>query len=170
MGLDEITDFVDANIPRILFVVRLSAEALVVFLLCLNSKQPILDERHERKGSHTGLGFGCIRCNENMFAVDVHRGDSVTDDDGVVFKVNGIPFETDDLAASQTVESTEQNRQLQFGSLGNLKELVHFVRIKEAADEMILLGTLNLVRRIRRDQIQLDCVTDEALTLFSLNR
>ena len=93
-----------------------------------------------------------------MLIVEVHRCNGVPDDDGVVLKINRIPFETDGLAAAQTVECAEQNRQLQLGSLGDLKEFVHFVRIKEAADEMILLGAFNLVRRIRRDQIQLDCV------------
>ena len=158
MRLDEITNLIDTDITCILFVVRLPAEPPVVILLRFDGKQPFLDERHQRKGSHTGLGFGGIRRHENVLIVEVHRCNGVPDDDGVVLKINGIPFKTDGFATSQTVESTEQNRQLQFGSLGDFKKLVHFVRIKEAADEMIFLGALNLVSRIRRDQIQLDCV------------
>ena len=66
MGLDKITNLVDADITCILFVVGLPAEPSVVILLRFDSKQPFLDERHQRKGSHTGLGFGGICRHENV--------------------------------------------------------------------------------------------------------
>lgn len=66
MGLDKITNLVDADITCILFVVRLPTEPSVVILLRFDSKQPFLDERHQRKGSHTGLGFGGICRHENV--------------------------------------------------------------------------------------------------------
>ena len=156
--LDEIANLVDEDIACILFVVRLPAEPSVVILLRFDSKQTFLDERHQREGSHTGLGFGGICRHENVLIIEVHRCSGVTDNDGVVLKINGIPFKADGFAAAKAVESTEQNRKLKLGSFGNLKELVHFVGTKEASDEMIFLGTLHFIRRIRRNQIQLDCV------------
>ena len=123
MGLDEITDLIDADITCILLVVRFPAEPSVVVLLHFDGKQPFLDERNQRKGSHTGLGFGGIRCLENVLIVEVHRRNGVPDDNGVVLKINGIPFKTDGFAAAQTVESTEQNRQLQLVPLETSKSL-----------------------------------------------
>ena len=58
MGLDEITDLIDADITCILLVVRFPAEPSGVILLRFDSKQTFLDERNQRKGSHTRLGFG----------------------------------------------------------------------------------------------------------------
>ena len=69
-----------------LLVVRFPAETSVVVLLRFDAKQPFLDERNQRKGSHTGLGFGGIRRHENVLIVEVHRGNGVPDDDGVVLK------------------------------------------------------------------------------------
>ena len=88
MGLDKITNLVDAYISGILFIVRLPAEASVVVLLRFDGKQPFLDERNQRKCTHTGLGFGGICRDENVLIVEVHRCNGVPDDDGVVLKIN----------------------------------------------------------------------------------
>ena len=90
MGLDEITNLVDAEITSILFVVQFPAEPSIVVLLRSDGKPAFLDERHQRKCTHTGLGFGGICRNENMFPVNVHRENDVTDHDGVVLKINRI--------------------------------------------------------------------------------
>lgn len=111
MGLDEITDLVDADITKVFPVVRPSTESSVIVLFCFDCKQPVFDKWNERKGSHTGFSFGRICRNKNMLAVEVYGCDGVLDNDGIIIEINRIPFKTDDLASTQTVECTEENWQ-----------------------------------------------------------
>ena len=48
----------------------------------------------------------------------------MTDRDGVIFKVNGIPLQAKSLTPAQSIKCTEQNREFQLGSFGDLEELV----------------------------------------------
>ena len=141
---DEIADLIDADIAKVFFVVRPSAEPSVVVLLSFDGKQTVLDKLNERKGSHTGFGFGRICRNNNVFAVEVDGCDGVFDDDGIIFKINRIPFQTDNLYCVADRRNTEQDRQFCFVPLETSKAGSLLVSIKEAADEMIFLGTFYL--------------------------
>ncbi len=66
------------------------------------------------------------------------------DGNGVMLKVNGIPFQTDCLTAAKSVECAEQNRQLKLASLGGCKESVHLIGIIEAANKAVLFGRSTL--------------------------
>ena len=68
----------------------------------------------------------------------------MTDGDGVLIKVDGIPFQTDCFTPAQTVERTEQNWQFKFASLCSLEKSVDLFGIIEAADVAVFLRTLNL--------------------------
>ena len=48
----------------------------------------------------------------------------MTDRDEVIFKVNGIPLQAKSLTPAQSIKCTEQNREFQLGSFGDLEELV----------------------------------------------
>ena len=48
----------------------------------------------------------------------------MTDGDGVLVKVDGIPFQTDCFTPAQTVERTEQNWQFKFASFCSLEKSV----------------------------------------------
>lgn len=79
----------------------------------------------------------------------------MTDGDGVLVKVDGIPFQTDCFTPAQTVERTEQNRKLKFASLCSLEKNVDLISIIEAADVTVFLRTLNLIRRVYINQVNL---------------
>ena len=53
---DEIADLIDADIAKVFFVVRPSAEPSVVVLLSFDGKQTVLDKLNSG-GSHTGFVF-----------------------------------------------------------------------------------------------------------------
>ena len=78
----------------------------------------------------------------------------MTDRDGVIFKVNGIPLQAKSLTPAQSIKCTEQNREFQLGSFGDLKELVYLLCIIEAADEAVFFRTVYPVGGIRRNQIK----------------
>ena len=74
----------------------------------------------------------------------------------VGFKVDGIPFQTQHLAAAQTVEGCQQNRDLQLGALCDLRQSMNLIGTVIAAFELVLLRTLDLICRIGGDQVDLD--------------
>ena len=68
----------------------------------------------------------------------------MTNGDGVLVKVDGIPFQTDCFTPAQTVERTEQNWQFKFASFCSLEKSVDLIGIIEAADVAVFFRTLNL--------------------------
>ena len=74
----------------------------------------------------------------------------------VGFKVDGIPFQTQHLAAAQAVEGCQQNRDLQLGALCDLRQSMDLFGAVIAALELILLRTLDLICRIGGNQVDLD--------------
>ena len=89
----------------------------------------------------------------------------MTDGDGVLVKVDGIPFQTDCFAPAQTVERTEQNRKLKFASLCSLEKSVDLIGIIEAADVAVFLRTLNLIRRVYINQVNLHGILESLVML-----
>ena len=73
----------------------------------------------------------------------------------VGFKVDGIPFQTQHLAAAQAVEGCQQNRDLQFGALCDLRQSMNLIGTVIAAFELVLLRTLDLICRIGGNQVDL---------------
>ena len=72
----------------------------------------------------------------------------MTDGDGVLVKVDGIPFQTDCFTPAQTVERAEQNWQFKFASFCSLEKSVDLIGIIEAADVAVFFRTLNLMQSI----------------------
>ena len=80
------------------------------------------------------------------------------DGDGFVLKINRIPFEPHHLAAAQSVECRQHDRQLQRGSPRCLKEPVHLVAVVKRGGKPVLPGPLHLVCRIDVNEVCLNSV------------
>ena len=87
------------------------------------------------------------------------------DRDCVLVKVDGIPFQTDCLTAAQTVECTEQNRQLKFTSLSGFKERVDLIGIIEATNLAVFLRTLNLICWVYINQVNLHGILESLVNV-----
>ena len=74
---------------------------------------------------------------------------------GVILKVNRAPFQPKGFASAQSIERSKKNRNLKICAFCGNKEAFHLFTVIEAADKAALFGTLNFIRRIRRDQINL---------------
>lgn len=68
-------------------------------------------------------------------------------------KVNGVPFQSADLATTQAVESGDQNRKFQLCAFNCLKQVLQFVRIKEYRLIVVLFRSINLFRYILRYEV-----------------
>ena len=79
-----------------------------------------------------------MRC---LFSAGRHR---VPDGDGFVLKVDRVPFEPHHLAAAQSVECRQHDRQFQRGSPRCLKEPVHLVAVIKRGGNRSFLGRSTL--------------------------
>lgn len=66
MRLDQITNFVDTYILKIVLDVTASAQAAVFLLLCFQCEKSFPHERNERQGSHTRFGLCGVRGISNI--------------------------------------------------------------------------------------------------------
>ena len=109
VGLDQIANLIDTYILKIFLDVAASAQAAVFLLFFFQRKKSFPQERNKRKCPNTLFGICGVRRNQNALAVKITGSNRVTDGDGVLVKVDGIPFQTDCFTPAQTVERTEQN-------------------------------------------------------------
>ena len=65
--------------------------------------------------------------------------------DGFIFKVDGIPSQTENFAATQAVERGRNNAKLSGVSLKNLKQLFNLCRIVEVPNIFIYRGQLHFI-------------------------
>ena len=121
-------------------------------MLAFQHQQAVTDGRHKGQRPQTGFRFCTVCLHQNLFAVDGCLRDDVLDLQRVGFKVDGIPFQTQYLAAAQAVEGCQQNWNLQLGSLCDLCQSMNLIGAVIAAFERILLWTLDLIRRVGGDQ------------------
>ena len=93
----------------------------------------------------------------------------MADGDGFVFKVNRVPFQTDYLTPSQTVECGDNDGKFHRVTLHNLKKLLQLLFIVEAGLKLFFSGTLNAVGRIAVNQPRfvriLQCFADVRMTV-----
>ena len=155
VGADDVPDLVHTQIAQILPVVAFTAQAAVGFLLTFQHQQAVTDGRHKGQRPQAGLGFCTISLYQNLFAVDGCLRNDVLDLQRVGFKVDGIPSQTQHLAAAQTIERCQQNRDLQLGALCDLRQSVNLIGTVIATFELVLLRTLDLICRIGGDQVDL---------------
>ena len=124
VGLDQIANLIDTYILKIFLDVAASAQAAVFLLFFFQRKKSFPHERNKRQCPHTRFGLCGVRRNQNALAVEITGSNRMTDGDGVLVKVDGIPFQTDCFTPAQTVERTEQNWQFKFASLCSLEKSV----------------------------------------------
>lgn len=124
VGTDDVPDLVHTQIAEIIPIVAFTAQAAVGVLLTFQHQQTVTDGRHKGQRPQTGFRFCAVCLHQNLFAVDGCLRDDVLDLQRVGFKVDGIPFQTQHLAAAQAVEGCQQNRDLQFGALCDLRQSI----------------------------------------------
>ena len=98
VGLDQIANLIDTYILKIFLDVAASAQAAVFLLFFFQRKKSFPHERNKRQCPHTRFGLCGVRRNQNALAVKITGSNRVTDGDGVLVKVDGIPFQTDCFA------------------------------------------------------------------------
>ena len=138
--LDQIANLVDAYIVKIVLDVAASAQPAIFLLFLSECKKSVSHKWNKRKRPHAGFGLCGIGCNQDHLAVHLTGSNRVPDSDGVLVKINGIPFQTDCLAAAQTVERAEQDRKLKLAAFCRFKESVDLISIIEAADISVSFG------------------------------
>ena len=87
------------------------------------------------------------------------------DRNGVLLKIDSAPLQPNDLAAPQAVKRPQQHRKFQLCSCNSFKEFIQFLFVIEATVELILLGSLNFIRRVGRDHVIFDSVLERLMDI-----
>ena len=100
VGLDKSAHGIYINVVQIILAVAVSANLLVDSLFRFEIAKQRFKRSYQRKGSATGFRLGGIFLHHLGFAVDGELNHGVSDTDGFAFKINGIPFQADNLTAA----------------------------------------------------------------------
>ena len=145
VGADAPAHRVDIDIIEIIRAVILAADLPVQRLLFLHLFEHLLTGRDQRKGAAAGFRFGSIPGDIGHNAVNLCGNHRMLNADGLVLKINGIPFQTNDLAAAQPVECSHDNAELCRVALDRRKKLFQFLCLVDLRLELFLTRTLNAV-------------------------
>ena len=158
VGADAPAHRVDIDIIEIIRAVILAADLPVQRLLFLHLFEHLLTGRDQRKSAAAGFRFGSIPRDIGHNAVNLCGNDCVLDADGLVLKINGIPFQTNDLAAAQPVECSHDNAELCRVALDRREELFQFLCLVDLRLELFLARTFNAVCGVGTDHADLKSV------------
>ena len=103
-GVEDIAHSIHKNIAVILFAVAISTYAPILLLLLPQRQQLFPDVADQRQGAQAGFRLGAVCADDFTFAVYLCVGYNVLNGDGVPLKVDGVPFQSQRLAAAQTVK------------------------------------------------------------------
>ena len=158
VGADAPAHRVDIDIIEIIRAVILAADLPVQRLLFLHLFEHLLTGRDQRKGAAAGFRLGSIPGDIGHNAVNLCGNDCVLNADGLVLKINGIPFQTNDLAAAQPVECSHDNAELCRVALDCCEELFQFLCLVDLRLELFLTRTFNAVCGVGTDHADLKSV------------
>lgn len=158
VGADAPAHRVDIDIVEIIRAVILAADLPVQRLLFLHLFEHLLTGRDQRKGAAAGFRLGSIPRDIGHNAVNLCGNDCVLNADGLVLKINGIPFQTNDLAAAQPVECSHDNAELCRVALDRCEELFQFLCLVDLRLELFLTRTFNAVCGVGTDHADLKSI------------
>lgn len=159
-GADAIAHFVDADIPLDLPAVAIPAQPTIFGLFGLQPQQQAADRRCEWQRPAAGFRLGGVPGDDSVFAIHVAAGHGVLNRDRAILKVDGVPLEAQHLAPAKPVERGQLHRRFDDQPLHTVKQPVDLVLVVKAGQEAVLLGPVDLVRRIRQEQVSLNRVLE----------
>ena len=118
---DKLSNLIDIDIFPEIVAVAFSAHFPIHLLLCFQAVKQFLERRDKRQRTVAGFRLGSVFLNDLALTVKCHLGNSMTNRDGFLLKINRIPFQPHDFAAAQAIESTENNGKLYRVAFDNLK-------------------------------------------------
>ena len=132
----QLSELVDIDILQIILAIAPAAEVTVGGLLQLQVLQKLLHLRHQRQRAKAGLGFGAVLLYNLPFAVYDHFRDRVADRDGLGVEIDGVPLQSNDLAAAQAVERCHDDAELHRLAFGFFEKIVQLFLVVRFTDKL----------------------------------
>ena len=158
VGPNPLSHRVYIDIVKIIVAIAFAADLPILLLLLFHFIEHLLTGRDQRKGAAAGFRLGSIPGDIGHNAVNLCGNDCVLNADGLVRKINGIPFQTNDLAAAQPVECSHDNTELCRVALDRCEELFQFLCLVDLRLELFLTRTFNAVCGVGTDHADLKSV------------
>lgn len=92
MWFHQVAQLIHKDTPVVLVVIAVVADLFVALLRRFDFSKIFGKATNQRKGTHTGFGFGGVLRIHFCFAVHLYGGGRVLDGNGATFKVDGVPF------------------------------------------------------------------------------
>jgi len=160
---------VDVDVLIRLVVVFRPVEPLPVLPFQFHLEEEVLDRGEKRQSPHARGGLGGVPGDELRLPVDHVLGHRVPDREGLVLEVDRRPFEPDDLLAPQSVVGRHDDRELKFGPLHLLKELLGLIDVVIVADKPLHLGQGDLPARVAFNDValegEIDALADQRMEM-----
>ena len=86
-----LAQLVEADVPLVLFAIRLAAQPFVLLLPGLQAQEHVPHGRHQRQRPAAGTGFRRVRRDDLILPVYRAASHRVSDGEGVLLEVDGIP-------------------------------------------------------------------------------
>ena len=163
--LDELSEIVTAD-KAVILPVKLAAELFGKhFFHLLSLQEHTLDVRDKRKRPDTRLRFQLVLNTDFLFAIGIDAYYLTANGKRLVFKVDCIPLQANDLTLTQTITGSNVNYKLQSVSLEYFKELVKLLFIIET--RLVLLGfrKISLIIGIGGNNIHLDSIFERTMNI-----
>ena len=146
---DQLAHRIHTDVLLVLPIVR-TAHDLLHFLLPFMLPQGFfLHQRDQRKGAVGGLCFHDIHTHQLLFFIIFQN--LVPDADRLVSEINRRPLQPQHFASTQTVVRRKQNRHPDGIAVETVDELLDFLRVVVAADELHRLRSVRLLHGIGRN-------------------
>lgn len=117
---------VNIDIVEVVSAIIFAADLPIRLLLLFHLFKHLLTGRDKGKCPAARFCFGTISRYILHYAINFHAHNGVLDADFLIFKVNGIPFQSDDLTAAQSIECCHDDGKLCRVTLNGSEELFQF--------------------------------------------
>ena len=148
VGPQELAHLVHADIGQIVPTVGTLEQPPILGLLFFLRQQQVLHHRDQRQGAEAGLGLEYVLPYRYILTIHVCLNYLVRDRDGFLFEVNGVPAQTQHLAAPQAVVGGNLDAELQGVARNGIEQRKHLILAVKATVKNILFGSFYLVSRI----------------------
>ena len=156
IGFDKSAHRIYIDVVQIIRAVAITTDLLIECLFCFEIAKQNFKRCNKRKCTATGFGLGGILLYHLCFSIHSELNHRMSDADGFAFKINGIPFQTNNFAAAQAIECAKDNCQFKRITFDCFEQSVQFCLIVDRCLILRFPGFLYPVSRIGLNQADLE--------------
>ena len=158
IGLHKLAHRIDIDVIKVLLAIGCSAHLLIDQLLLSEPVQQFLKGWDQRQRAIAGFRLGPVFLDRDFLAVHRDLCNRVLDCKRLFLKVDGVPFQPNNLAAAQAIKCGENNSQFNRIAAHHMEKSFKLLLIVDSSDVFGLSGPFHAVGRIGLNQADLESI------------